>query len=154
MEITDKIWQLAEKNLKNESQFIVEIIASFKRIPKKLLVILDGDQGVTIDDCADMSRALSEALDESGLMEDKYMLEVSTPGLDHPLKLKRQYRKNIGRSVKVKLNDKTVEGVLSDVTENSITLTQASGKGKKKVETQLTFPFDEIEKTFVLISFK
>ena len=69
--------------------------------------------GITIDDCANLNRELSKELDEITLsLQDSYLLEVSTPGLDQPLKLKRQYKKNIGRRLKVKLADKAVEGKL------------------------------------------
>lgn len=153
MELTEKIKALAEQHLKDPAHFVVEVIALFRKNPKKLLVIVDGDQGITIDDCAHLSRALSDALDNTGLMADPYMLEVSTPGLDHPLKLLRQYRKNTGRKIKVKLKDKTVEGKLAEVSENEIALIQETGKGKKKEVTTLHVPFSEIEKTFVMISF-
>jgi len=151
MELVEEIRQLASRALVNESQFIVDIVISSKRGPKKVLVIVDGDQGVTIDHCADISTALSKSLDDAGIFSDHYLLEVSTPGLDQPLKLKRQYKKNIGRNLKVKLRDKTIEGALSDVTENSIALTQ---KVSKKETSLIEIPFEEIEKAFVLVSFK
>lgn len=154
MDLTGEIQQLAQKHLKSDSQFVVEVIASLKKVPNKLIVILDGDQGVTIDDCADMNRALSAALDEKSVLNNPYMLEVSTPGLDHPLKLKRQYYKNKGRKVRVKHGSGTVEGILTGVTDNEITLHQESGKGKKKEVKEIRMPFAEIEKTFVLVSFK
>src|SRR3954464_14928510 len=108
MERTEEIRQLAESAL-TEGQFIVDILASLKG-QKKILVLVDSDRGLHIDECAEISRKLSKALDDSGFMEENYMLEVSTPGVEHPLKLKRQYIKNIGRNVKVKLADKTMEG--------------------------------------------
>lgn len=151
MEFAEEIKQLANQALVNESQFIVDVVISSKRGPKKILVIVDGDEGVTIDDCADISTALSKSLDDAGFFDDHYLLEVSTPGLDQPLKLKRQYKKNIGRNLKVKLRDKTIEGSLSGVTENSIGLTQKFGK---KEASLIEIPFEEIEKAFVLVSFK
>lgn len=154
MELTEQIQQLAEKNLKDDSQFIVEVIASLRKRPNKLIVIVDGDRGVTIDDCADLSRALSETLDKNDVLKDPYMLEVSTPGLDHPLKLRRQYYKNKGRQVRVKTKEVLLEGLLMDVNEQQITLELQSGKGKKKEVKEMTIPFTDIDKTFVLVSFK
>jgi ribosome maturation factor RimP len=154
MELTEQIQQLAEKNLKDDSQFIVEVIASLRKRPNKLIVIVDGDRGVTIDDCADLSRALSETLDKNDVLKDPYMLEVSTPGLDHPLKLRRQYYKNKGRQVRVKTKEALLEGLLMDVNEQQITLELRSGKGKKKEVKEMTIPFTDIDKTFVLVSFK
>ena len=153
MEVAEEIKKLVEQKLTPE-QFLVDIVISAKKGPKKVMVIVDGDNGFNIDDCAELSRFLSKSLDESGLIDDNYLLEVSTPGVDHPLKLKRQYVKNIGRSLKVKLLNKVVEGKLTGVEEDAIVLTQETGTGKKKVETTARIPFIDIEKAFVLISFK
>lgn len=153
-ENTGEIKKLAESLLKDESHFVVDVICSTRSNPKKLLVILDGDKGINIDDCAELSRELSEALDSSNLIDGAFVLEVSTPGLDQPLKTKRQYVKNIGRNVKIKLKDKTVEGKLSAVRENGIEVLQQIGSGKKKEEKAVEILLEEIDKTFVLVSFK
>lgn len=145
---------MAESLLKDESHFIVDVIASFKGSVGKVLVIVDGDKGIGIDDCADLSRDLSKQLDDTNLIAGAFNLEVSTPGLDQPLKSKRQYVKNIGRNVRVRLADKLEEGKLTTVTDNSIQLTQETGSGKKKEEKTIEIPFDKIEKTIVLVSFK
>jgi ribosome maturation factor RimP len=119
------------------------------------MVIIDGDLGITIDDCADLSRVLSKEFDERAFFGDEnYLLEVSTPGLDHPLKLKRQYVKNIGRSLRVKRQEAVIEGKLKEVTEDKLVLTQETGTGKKKEEVITEVPFSEIDKAFVLASFK
>lgn len=145
---------MTELLLKSDSHFVVDVVVSLRSNPKKLLVILDGDQGITIDDCAEVSRLLSGRLDETNLIDGAFMLEVSTPGLDQPLKTKRQYLKNVGRKVKVKTKSKTVEGKLSAVQENNIEVLEQTGSGKKKEERAIEILFDEIEKTFVLVSFK
>jgi ribosome maturation factor RimP len=156
MDLVTNIRQLAEGLLSNDSLFIVEVIAVMKRKPGKILVVLDGDAGVSIEDCADLSRKLSESLDALPGMDENYLLEVTTPGLDQPLKLHRQYKKNIGRVLKIKLKEenKPAEGTLTMVTENTITLSQKSGKGKKAEEKDLTIPFETIDKAFVTVSFK
>lgn len=153
MEVSDEIRKMAEGLLKNASHFVVDVSIS-KGNPKKLVVALDGDQGISIDDCADMSRELSKTLDETNLITDAFVLEVSTPGLDQPLKNKRQYVKNIGRNVRVRTNGKNIEGKLSGVEEDKIFLLQETGKGKKKEETAVEILFKDIEKTLVLVSFK
>lgn len=145
---------MAESLLKDESHFIVDVIASFKGAVGKVLVIVDGDKSIGIDDCADLSRDMSKALDDSNLISGAFNLEVSTPGLDQPLKLKRQYVKNIGRNVRVRQPEQTDEGKLTAVNENSIQLTQLIGSGKKKEEKTIEIPFDKIDKTIVLVSFK
>ena len=88
------------------------------------------------------------------MLDEAYTLEVSTPGLDQPLKLKRQFTKNIGRKLKVKLPDKIEEGRLEAVYEERITLIKETGSGKKKESTSIDINFSQIEKAFVLVSFK
>jgi len=173
---TGEIKKLAESHLQDDSHFVVEVITSLRNNPKKLLVILDGDKGVNIDDCAELSRELSKALDDTNLVEGAFVLEVSTPGLDQPLKNRRQYVKNVGRNVKVKTKDNnTVEGKLSVVHENRIELLQHalpacppypdfvgrrragpkdSGLLRNWQEKKVEISFEDIEKTFVLVSFK
>jgi ribosome maturation factor RimP len=153
-DLTSRIKEMAASLLKDEAHFVVDVIASFKGNPKKLLVILDGDQGIGIDDCAELSRELSKALDETNLIDGAFMLEVSTPGVDQPLKNKRQYVKNIGRKVRVKVADKAEEGKLVAVHDDRIEILQETGSGKKKEEKVIEIPFEIIDKTIVLISFK
>lgn len=154
MELVEEIKRMAESKLTDPSQFLVDVVLSSRKGPKKVLIVIDGDNGITIDDCGNISRELSKAFDDSGLIDDAYMLEVSTPGLDHPLKLVRQYRKNIGRKLKVKLAEKTVEGQLLNVGDDQITLSQEVGTGKNKETTTIDISFLQIEKAFVLVSFK
>jgi len=154
MDIKAKLTQLAEESLLNPGQFIVEVVASSRNF-SKITVIVDGDNGVTIDDCGKISRALSAKLDEVDFGIDHYLLEVSTPGLDHPLKLKRQYRKNIGRGLKVTTrNGEMVQGNLKAVTDDSITLHQELKDGKRFVEKDTVVNFEDLEKAFVMVSFK
>jgi ribosome maturation factor RimP len=102
-----------------------------------------------VEDCAELNRTLSVALDNEDLMEDSYLLEVTSPGLDQPLKLLRQYRKNVGRRVRVTAAAGITEGILRQVTENAIVLET----GKAKDKTMKEIPFTEIEKTIVQVSF-
>jgi ribosome maturation factor RimP len=154
MDLVEEIRTLAARNL-SPDKFVVEALVSGKKIPKRVLITIDGDQGITIDDCADLSRKLSKEFDEQAFFgEENYMLEVSTPGVDQPLKLKRQYYKNIGRNLRVKLRESIVEGKLKEVHEDQIILVQEIGSGKKKEIKEVTIPFSEIERAFVLVSFK
>jgi ribosome maturation factor RimP len=154
MGLEEQIKKVAEERLANDGQFIVDVIVSARKGPKKVLIIMDGDQGVNIDDCADLSRRVSQELEERTFFDEAYTLEVSTPGVDQPLKLKRQYVKNIGRKLKVKLPDKIEEGRLEAVGEEEITLTKEIGSGKKKEQIRIDISFSQIEKAFVLVSFK
>jgi ribosome maturation factor RimP len=153
MDLEGEIRKLAEGNLVDAGHFVVDVTLS-KGKPRKLLITVDGDNGISIDDCAELSRRVSEALDNTNLIADAFVLEVSTPGLDQPLKSTRQYVKNIGRNVRVRTKDKTIEGKLNTVNDQQIELLQLSGTGKKKEEKSITITFQEIEKTIVLVSFK
>jgi ribosome maturation factor RimP len=153
MDITQKIRELAESHLTNATHFVVDVSIG-KHKPYKVSVFVDGDQGITIDDCSALSRALSEELD---LIKENYTLEVGTPGLDQPLKLKRQYVKNKGRGLRVLRMDKSsVQGQLTEVSEVGIVMdAESKVKGKKKIEiSRIEIPFSEIEKAIVIVSFK
>ena len=154
MEIIDHIRSIVAQKLTDPSQFLVEVIAKGHKGPKKVLVVIDGDKGVTIDDCANLSRELSKAFDDAQFFEESYMLEVSTPGVDQPLRLKRQYQKHIGRKLKVSAQQQTTEGKLVDMDDEKIKLEQEIGAGKKKEVKIIEIPFSDIDKTFVLVSFK
>jgi ribosome maturation factor RimP len=153
MEIEEEIRKIAEEKLIEPGLFVVEVVVS-ARGTQKVIVIIDGDQGVTIDDCATLSRELSKVLDDAPLLNNSYLLEVSTPGLDQPLKLKRQYSKNIGRKLRVKLKETTIEGKLTEVTPEKIMIEQEIAEGKKKEIKAIEIQFSEIDKSFVLVSFK
>jgi ribosome maturation factor RimP len=154
MDLNAEIRQLVESTLAPD-QFVVDILVSNKKNPGKVMVLLDGDQGINIDVCAEVSRQLSKTLDERNLMGDNYLLEVSTPGVDHPLKLKRQYHKHIGRNFRLKLQDGTqTEGRLAEIKEDELVLSQEIGTGKKKETQMINIAFPSIDKAFVLVSFK
>jgi ribosome maturation factor RimP len=156
MDLVAQIKSQAEALLPNPSLFVVDVTVVMKRKPGKIVVTLDGDNGANIEDCADLSRKLSDVLDTNSELADNYLLEVSSPGLDQPLKLNRQYIKNIGRTLKVKVKEenKPEEGTLLRVTPDALVLGQKSGKGKKAEQLEKTILFENIEKAFVTISFK
>ena len=155
MEIADEIRNIVAGKLTDSNQFLVDVIVKGHKGPQKVLVVIDSDKGVTIDESADLSRELSKAFDDTQLFTNSYMLEVSTPGLDQPLRLNRQYHKNVGRGVRVvKKDQQIIEGKLIEVTDTSIKVEQEIPVGKIKEKVMLGIPFSEIDKTFVLISFK
>ena len=118
-------------------------------------VYIDGDQGISIEKCVQYNRALYKKIDESGLFPGgDFSLEVSSPGLDEPLKLLRQYRKNIGRQVELVLHDGSrKEGRLLEVTEDGIIVEETRGKNKKKEIINHTFLFDNIKTTKIQVVF-
>ena len=144
-------------DLLTEEEFLVEVVIAGANAAGKILVLIDADNGLNIDRCAYISRKIGAVLEEEDAIESAYILEVSSPGLEHPLKLIRQYKKNIGRQVKVLLQDESLKtGELLVVDENQIMIGETvKEKGSKKTEVQnITVPFSDIKKTNVLVSFK
>jgi ribosome maturation factor RimP len=154
MEFAGKIKDIITRKLADPDQFLVDVVVKGHKGPKKVLIIIDSDKGITIDDCANLSRELSKEFDDSQLFDDSYTLEVSTPGLDQPLRLPRQYHKNIGRRVKVIFQGQAAEGKLVEVADEKVRLEQEVGTGKQKETKIIELSFSEIDKTFVLVSFK
>ncbi len=118
-------------------------------------VFLDGDNGITIERCIAINRSLYKKLEEAAFFPgDDFSLEVSSPGLDEPLKMFRQYKKNTGRLVEVLLNDGVkVDGKLLEVQEHEIVIEETIGKNKKKEIKTHHFPFDAIKSTKIQIVF-
>jgi len=118
-------------------------------------VALDADGGLPIEKCVSLNRKLYRQIEEAALYpEGDFSLEVSSPGLDEPLKMHRQYLKNINRPVEVLQLDGTItEGVLTAVNENEVEITSTIGKNKKKEVVQHTIPFINIKSTKIQIKF-
>jgi ribosome maturation factor RimP len=139
--------------------FLVE--ARIKPV-NNLKVFIDGDQGVTIEKCVQVNRALYKKIEEAGLFPaGDFSLEVSSAGLDEPLKSLRQYRKNIGRTVELTLTDSTRKtGRLVEVAEDGIVLEEKTGRqahskapAGKLHETYHSYLFNNIKTTKVQVVF-
>ncbi|KAA5533450.1 ribosome maturation factor [Taibaiella lutea] len=144
--------QLTEKTealIADSALFLVELTVS---PANNIKIFIDGDAGVTIEAVSKINRALYRQLEEEEFLNGDFSLEVSSPGVDEPLKFLRQYNKNIGRKVEVTLNEgEPVEGKLMAATETEITIEETIGKKKEIKETVI--PFSNIKKTVVQISF-
>ena len=116
--------------------FIVEI--KFNPTNNKLQAYVDSDSGMTFRKCQKLSRFLESYIDEGNWLGEKYTLEVSSPGVDRPLSIPRQYIKNIGRRLEVSVNidDKKRKGKLIKADEEKICLEfeQTRKQGKKKIK--------------------
>ncbi len=155
MNLQSSIKALAEGHLTSEEHFIVDVIISSESGPSKILILLDGDNGVTIDDCVALSRAVGHEMEETEMMDSKYVLEVSSPGVDFPLASVRQYKKNLGRSIKIyPVEGSDFKGLLKEVSEQGVVIDKEIKKGKKISYEPLQLNFDEIKKTIVQVSFK
>ena len=122
----------------------------------KIKVLIDGDKGVSVSDCVFVSRAVEHNLDRE---EQDFALEVMSAGATEPLVNIRQYNKHIGRTLKVKTNASTIEGKLTHVDEDKITLQWKTrepkpvGKGKVTVTKTEDVAFNAIEEAKVVIKF-
>lgn len=143
-----------EKIADRPDLFLVEV----KMLPsRKLMIHVDGDQGIGIADCAAISRFVGFKLEEDNVIEEAYNLEVSSPGIDAALTLPRQYTKNIGRNVGIKMLDGSKrEGTLKSLDNDNIIIEEKvkAEKGKKAAIAENTIPLSQIAETKVLISFK
>src|SRR5580698_7033622 len=115
-----RLEELVEEKLTAEpDHFLVDV----KILPGKVQVFVDADEGIHIDTCAGISRHLEKYLDEAKPLGEKYVLEVSSPGMDNPLKVLRQYKRRIGREViVVKTDGERIEGVMKAADETGITV--------------------------------
>ena len=132
--------------------FLVEV----KMKPtNNIKVFIDGDQGVSIEKLVQYNRRLYKEIEESDMFPNgDFSLEVSSPGLDEPLKLHRQYVKNIGRFVEVTEKDENKkEGKLISANKQAIEIEEQKGKGKKLEIVQHTIPFENIKTTKIQIKF-
>lgn len=143
-----QIGEIVEKIIATDSDlFLVDVLVKGNQGSQKVLVFIDGDKGLNIDHCGRVSRELGSVLEEEDLISGKYFLEVSSPGLDHPIKLKRQYSKNEGRGLEVEtLEGEKINGKLIQVLEEQIIL--------KTKNEEKTMRFSEINQSKIEVSFK
>ncbi len=136
-----------------QSYFLLEIAVTGG---KKVEVYMDGDAGITLATCRDMSRYLEGLLDEGGQLGEDYTLEVSSPGATRPLRFIRQYAKHVGRTLQISLqNGDKVSGVLKAVQDDEIVLEETiKVKGRKKEIQERSIPFSDIQESNVKLSFK
>ncbi len=119
-------------------------------------VVLDGDEGVRVQDCVVVSRAIESHLNRE---EEDFHLEVMSAGAASPLQMPRQYKKNIGRKLQVITSESICEGELTQVSEDDITLVwevrepKPVGKGKVTVQKTQKITFSKIHKAKVIIEF-
>jgi len=120
-----------------------------------IIVIIDGDEGFSIDANVKLNRQLYKKIEESAIYpEGNFSLEVTSPGVTEPLKLIRQYLKTIGREVEIVFKNGELKiGKLLTVTESEIQIETKEGKGKKMIVQETFVPFEQIKTTTVQIKF-
>lgn len=137
----------------NESLFLIKL----DFLPNnKIFVEVDGDQGISLEEIIHISRTVEHNLDRE---EDDFSLEVTSPDISHPLKVERQYLKNVGRILQVKTAEDNLEGTLKETTDTHIVLEWKArepkpvGKGKVTVTKEVTILYENIKEAKVKIVF-
>ena len=150
-----KVISLANSRLKEIGAFLVDVNISHDN---RIRVIIDSENGISVNDCVAVSRNIEHNLDRD--IED-FSLEVTSAGLTEPFRHPRQFIKNLGREVKVKLNDGSVmKGILKNADESEIELLvpkkgkKGSGKSREKEQELITIDMEDIKETKLIISFK
>ena len=144
---------LEEALAENKSLFLIDLSFS---LDNRIQIIIDGDSGVPLNECMRINRAIENNFEKE---EVDFALEVTSPDIAEPLKVKRQYLKNLNRILKVKTNDAFIEGTLTEVNEEHIVLTWKArepkpiGKGKVTVQKTATLAFQDIKEAKVKIIF-
>ena len=153
MSMEDQIEQRVNRLIGTEPDiFLVEVRI---KPTNNVKVFLDADNGISIDRLVQFNRRFYKELEEDQVFPNNdFSLEISSPGLDEPLKLNRQYKKNIGRYVEVVQNDGVkTEGKLISAEEDQVIVEEEKGKGKKKEMVQHIIPFTNIKTTKIQIKF-
>jgi len=159
MELTERIQQLLLEKYSTDEAFADCFTVDIELKPgQKLYVVIDSDSGFTFERCQKISRFLESHLDVNGWLGEKYLLEVSSPGIDRPLKFPRQYLKNVGRNLLVTLKDKTQQsGAIKESDELQVvlvnTVIEREGKKKKEVIVETPIPYDQIQKAVIKLGF-
>ena len=148
-----RVKELVEAILAGEPEYF--LVRVHVRPINNISVYIDGDAGVTIEKCVRINRALYKSIVEENVAKDgEFSLEVSSPGIDEPLLLNRQYLKNIGRSIHVETKEAaSFDGKLMTADEKGIEVEETRGKGKKKEVVLHFLTYDMIAKTTVNIVF-
>lgn len=154
MELQKRIEVIVNEWIKETGCFLVEIKCS----PSRIAVFIDHPQGVTLSACASLSRTVTSTLDPEGIWET-HELEVSSPGMDHPLRVPKQYLRRIGRKVTVLMPDGLRhEGILQSADESGFEILETTSRkeNKKKIitETLHRFNYNQIKETKLILSIK
>ena len=148
------ITRIVEEKIAGTDIFIVEI----KVTPGKIHVFLDKHEGITIGECSGVARHIVNTIEPTGILET-HDLDVSSPGLEEPLRVFQQYQRRVGREVSVKtLDGSEKKGELISVTSDNIevkeTVTRKENKKKVTETTVFMVPFDQIKETKLVLTFK
>lgn len=151
----NKVENVVNKALEEDSSlFLIEIKMG---ADNRIQVIIDGDQGVRVEDCVELSRKIESNLDRE---EQDYSLTVMSAGLSESLQIPRQFKKNIGRKLKIEtVSGERYKGDLVEATDRICKLTwsvrekKPIGKGKITVQKEAVIPYQDIKEAKIMIKF-
>ncbi|MBU87163.1 MAG: ribosome assembly cofactor RimP [Flavobacteriaceae bacterium] len=154
MKFEEKFRDILSEVLKNyKSIFLIDLTFNANNDVK---VFLDGDNGVTLKDCASINSEIKKNLDQD---EINYSIEIGSCGIDYPLKLVRQFKKNISRKIEITdFDDRKYSGVLAKVSNSSFEINwkerqpKKTGKGKVTVDLSKNFNYGEYKKAQVILN--
>lgn len=149
--VSEQVFALVEPIAKGFDLEVVEVNYEKKFDGMHLTIVIDKEGGVTIDDCEKLHRAIDAPLDELDPIDTAYTLNVSSPGIDRPLKVERDYKRNLGKKISVKLykpldGKKSFDGVLTEYDEETFAIQLKNGK-------QITFNKKDTAKVEPIIEF-
>lgn len=125
-ESVNKIKEIAYPIVEQEDTFLIDVEIKHQKVPEVWVLVDSESNNVSLDTYSAISKKIGEALETEDIFPNQYRLNVSSPGLSRPLSDRRQYVKNIERTAKVKYKDEdqyhTIEGVIKDVDENTISI--------------------------------
>lgn len=135
MSLISQIEELAQPIVNTQGAYLIDVKNRWEGKQQLIDIFVDTDEGVTIDLCAQISRQLIRTIDNSDIMRSPYRLQVSSPGIDRPLKFSRQYQKHIGRQLSIQYNlDGSIlrlTGELIETADRHITIRLNDGTIKK-----------------------
>ncbi len=143
-EISERLNAMISENLKAFGLDLVELICNYQGRDLFLRLLVDKPEGgITIKECAEVNRRLSAMLDEANILEQGYIMEVSSPGLDRPLSAKNDFLRNLNKKVRFFLSEPIngkieLEGVIRSADENTAYI-ETEG-------TEIGIPFVKINK--------
>lgn len=148
--VEERIQGLVEETLQGSALYLVSVDVRGRKGSRVVEIFLDSDGVLDVEELARVSREVGFLLDTEDVIEGRYSLNVSSPGVDRPLALPRQYKKNVGRQVRVKYRTNqdadvaTVEGALKEATDEGIAIAVSPSN-------TVEIAFDEVVETRVLL---
>lgn len=151
-DLKSRISKIALEKAKEQGVFLVELtLTGSGRV--KILALIDSESGVTIDQCTKFSRSVTQETDLIAELDEGYVIEVSSPGIDRPLEFPFQYKKNVGRKIRVTLDgNEETEGELLTATEEGFSVKLPGLKKKEFINQE--YQYNEVKKAKIIVSFK